>query len=334
MRQTFASLALVALVALAAPATYAGDCDGTPGWHLHAPSEIAIGSTVEVCLYGPANEMALLMVSGGTSVLPSRYGNICVEFPLIGEFMVTLDASGEYCFEAEIDCDPSLVGLTVYSQFITCRPNKGVSNLVETTIVDGLCGGDLCTFTQGGWGTNCSGGNPGCRRDTYFDSVFPHGLTIGDADGIDGDGEFALHFSDSAAVAAFLPAGGKAGALNGDAHDPLGSSAGVFAGQLLAAKLNLAFDDAGALDDCKGRTELDLGDLVFVAGVDADLLGWSVREVIDLADQAISGALGSSIDLDGDGKADVTMGDLSDALDALNNNFDNGTSNLGYLGIE
>lgn len=330
MRQFLVPLLLTAVTA---PTAFAGDCDGTPGWVLTAPSEIAIGSTVEVCLSGPANEMALIMVSGGTSVLPSRYGNICVEFPLIGEFMVTLDATGQYCFEAEIDCDPELIGLTVYTQFITCRPNKGVSNLVETTITDGLCAGDLCTFTQGGWGTNCSGGNPGCRRDQYFASVFPNGLTIGDADGIDGDGEFALHFSSSAAVAAFVPAGGKAGALNGDAHDPLSSSAGVFAGQLVAAKLNLAFDDAGALDDCKGRTDLDLGDLIYVAGVDSDLLGWSVREVIDLADQAISGALGSSIDLDGDGAGDLTISDLNTALDLLNNNFDNGTSNLGYLGI-
>ena len=100
----------------------------------------------------------------------------------------------------------------------------------------------------------------------------------------------------------------------------------MFGGQLLAAKLNVGFDDVGAFDELKARDEVKLGDLIFVSGVDADLIGWSVRSVLDLADQAISGALGKNgIDLDGDGCIDLTISALSDALDVLNNNFDNGT---------
>lgn len=321
------------LLSLGTPVAFAGDCDGDPGWVNGAPAEIAIGSSTSFCIQGPANEFALFMVSGAEGLVSSKYGDICLSFPLLAQMLVQLDENGSYCFDIEVDCDPSLVGVTLYSQFITCKPNRGISNQTSTTLVDGVCGGDLCTFTQGGWGTDCSGGNPGCRRDEHFDSVFPNGVTLGDADGIDGDGDYALHFSSSAAVAAFIPVGGKPAALTADAHDPTGSAAGVFAGQLLAAKLNLAFDDAGALDDCKGRIDLLLGDLVFVSGVDADLIGMSVRDLIDLADVAISGALGGAIDLDGDGSDDVTLSDLSTALDVLNNNFDDGTSNDGHLGV-
>lgn len=324
--------ASLAFASLAAP-IHAFDCNGTAGWVNGAPSEIAIGSSFSFCLHGPANEMALFMVSGGQGPLPSKYGDICLDFPLMFDFLITLDANGDYCFDVDVECDPSLVGFTVYSQFITCRPNIGSSNQVATTVVDGICDGDLCTFTQGGWGTSCSGGNPGCRRDQWFDTVFPNGVTLGDSDGIDGDSIYALHFSSSSAIEAFLPAGGKASALTADAHDPTRSSAGVFAGQLLSARLNVEFDASGGLDDCKGRTDLKLGDLVFVSGVDADLIGWTVRDVIDLADQAISGELGNDIDLDGDGSADVSISDLNTALDVLNNNFDDGTKNDGHLGV-
>ena len=151
---------------------------------------------------------------------------------------------------------------------------------------------------------------------------------------MDADSIYALHFTNSAAVEAFLPAGKTPSILTADATDPTSSSAGVFAGQLLSATLNVAFDDAGALDDCKSRTDLKVGDLVFINGVDADLLGWSVRDLLDLANQAISGELGSGdLDLDGDGVGDVSISDLSDALDVLNNNFDDGTSNNGNLGV-
>ena len=108
----------------------------------------------------------------------------------------------------------------------------------------------------------------------------------------------------------------------------------MFAGQLVAARLNVGFDDAGVFDGGKCRPDLKLGDLVFVAGVDADLLGWSVRDLLDLCDAAISGSLGAGpFDLDGNLTGDVTFGDLNNALDALNRNFEGCTNDLGYLGI-
>ena len=160
-----------------------------------APSEIAIGESLTLCLHGPPFEMGLFMVSSGQGPIKSKYGDICLDFPTFFDLHFTFDANGDYCIDVEVECDPSLIGITVYSQFITCKPLIGNSNQVATTIVDGVCGGDLCTFTQGGWGTSCSGGNPGCRRDQWFDTVFPNGVTLGDSDGIDGDSIYALLFT-------------------------------------------------------------------------------------------------------------------------------------------
>jgi len=326
--------ALALCGALAAPAG-ADDCAGVPGYELHVPATGAIGQCVDVTLLGPANQLGLFMISLGDGPLPWCNGHtICLDFPLVLAFVFPFDDTGTFEFGGCLDCDPSLVGLTVYLQYLAVSPVPAVSNQCPFTIVDGICDGDLCTFTNGGWGSTCRGKNPGCRRDKHFDHVFPGGLTIGDPDGIDGDGDYALHFSSSAAVEAFLPGKGTPATLDADAHDPTDSSAGVFAGQLVAATLNVAFDDAGELDDCKGRTDLLLGDLVLVGGVDDDLLGYSVRDLLGLANAVISGALGSGpYDLDGDSVADVTLSDISDALAVVNENFDDGTSNQGNLGL-
>jgi len=182
--------------------------------------------------------------------------------------------------------------------------------------------GELCTQTQGGWGTSCNGNNPGCLRDLYFDDLFPNGLVVGDPDGVDGDGASALVLTSSQAVADDLPTGGKPGALLGDVTDPSGkTSAGVFGGQLVAATLNVAFDDAGVgLCTLTGSCDDDivpgmLGDLVFADGCVADgLVGQSVDQVIAWANCAISGQ-----DLGSCGvPAGVGIADLSDALTKLN----------------
>lgn len=322
-----AALALACL----GPRASAGDCDGDPSLHLSIDATTPIGGHGQICLEAPPGSLAFLMVSTEQGHVDTSYGPICVGFPLLYKFLVKIP-TGKTCLDYDIPCDRQLVGLVLYEQFIVCDPIKSGSNLTSLEIVDGICDGDFCTYTQGGWGTSCSGGNPGCRRDAHFDEVFPGGLLLGDQDGSDGDGEFSLLLQSSAAVEAFLPAGGKPSALDADLVDPLSSSAGSFAGQLAAAKLNVGFDDAGFLD--KGYAGVALGDLIFVSGVDSDLVGKTVRDVIALADLAISGHYADGkIDLDLDGNVDLTISDLSTALDVLNNNFDNCTQNLGHLGL-
>ena len=108
-------------------------------------------------------------------------------------------------------------------------------------------------------------------------------------------------------------------ALTADLTDPESSSSGVFGGQLVAATLNVAFDAAGIgkctlTGDCDfGFPPGTLGTLVYAAGcVDDELVGLSVNDVIALANTAISG----------EGlPAGVTIGDLSDALALLNEEF-------------
>lgn len=341
-RLVSASILSIAAIATAAPVASA-QC-GTGSGVLGLPDTASIGSSVTVTMDAPP-PVAVVLLLGSLGEGPfngGAYGTICLDFPTFLSIAMPLDANGHAELTGHLPCDPAFVGVTVYLQFLTCAPasgnktSKGSSNQESLTITDGLCDADLATFTQGGWGTSCHGNNPGCRRDDHFDSVFPDGVILGDAGGVDGggDGEFALHFTSSAAVEEFLPAGKTAGALDADATDPTKSSAGVFAGQLLAAKLNVAFDDAGAFDDLKNRDDLKVGDLVFLSGVDSDLIGWSVRDLIDLADAAISGALGAGpFDLDGDTVGDVDFSAISDALDVFNNNFDDGTSNDGHLGI-
>jgi hypothetical protein len=328
MRFTVAAAAASSLLVVA-PAAFADQCGRA--WTLDLPPSAALGDSVDVELTGPANEMALLMVSTTTGSTPSKYGDICVGFPLAFTVLTDLDANGAALVTSDVPCDPSFVGLTAYLQFITCSPNAGSSNLASITIEDAICVGDLVTFEQDGFDKACEDGSPSCRFEEAFDALFPNGITLGDQDGIDGDGEYALVFTSAKAVEKFLPVNGPVGVLTKDATDPTESHAGKFAGDLLVAKITVALDAAGKLDDLKGRHDLILGDLVFAAGVNPDLFDLRVQDVLDLADLFISGALTGDVDIDGDGIPDATIGDVSDALNALNANFDNGTVNLGTL---
>jgi hypothetical protein len=51
----------------------------------------------------------------------------------------------------------------------------------------GACAGAFRTQTQGGWGSDAAGDNPGAYCDAYFGEAFPEGLVIGaDAVGVAG----------------------------------------------------------------------------------------------------------------------------------------------------
>jgi hypothetical protein len=169
-------------------------------------------------------------------------------------------------------------------------------------------------------------------RDANFDTVYPGELVMGDPDGDDADGVFALVLTSSLAVEKFLPSGTPAGALDQDVVDPTSpTSAGILAGTLTAARLNVDFDDAGVFDSMKGQVAVKLGDLLYSGGVHPALIGMSVRDVLDEAEVAISGAEAEPFDVDGDLIGDVMFSDLSTALTVLNENFDNGTVNEGNL---
>lgn len=182
------------------------------------------------------------------------------------------------------------------------------------------------TQTQGGWGNNCNGDNPGCFRDANFATAFPEGLTVG--------GDFTIHFENSNAIRIFLPAGGTGGSLTQDHTNPASTEAGVFAGQVTALALSLGFSEAGFEGFC------DLGSLYYlcVQGSDGDdrsggdddeecdspFAGMTVNELFALANEVLGGNL--------NGLPDGTdLSDLNDVITDINENFVDGDEDEGKL---
>ena len=160
------------------------------------------------------------------------------------------------------------------------------------------------TFTQGGWGNK--NGVPARIRDQYFTSVFPGGLVVG--------GTYKLNLTSSEAVKEFLPQGGTAGAFTQNYSNVSSTSAGVLGGQLVALKCNIAYSSAGYL----GSNTTKLGELKIATG---PFSGKTVNQFLALLETAIGGgSLGG-----------FTFSQYNDAATAINENFDNGTVDKGFL---
>jgi hypothetical protein len=170
--------------------------------------------------------------------------------------------------------------------------------------------GQLRTQTQGGWGTSCSGNNPGCYRDTNFDAAFPNGLVIGGGC----VGAYTITFTSSAAVQDFLPNGGTPAALTESLVDPVGRIT-VLAGQVAALSLSVGFDDN---DPNFGASSTRLGDAVLCAGSLLD--GLTVDQILALGNEALGGC-----------PTAYNIGDINDALATINQNFVDGDNDEGDL---
>jgi hypothetical protein len=334
MRTLIATLVASFTLFAAAPAASAGD----PGYTLSMPTEVAIGDSFQACVEAPGGSSVYLLVSGSGATTPTKYGDLSVGLPLLTIWQFQMPPSGSLCLPHQVECVQDIVGATGHFQFVAVGPGPGqvgISNPQQLTAVDdGLCDittGDFHSYTMGGWGQVCSSNNVGCIRDQWFPLIYPAGLLLGDRDGADGDAIYSLLLTDSLAIQQFLPEGGTPGTLPYDDINPTDSPAGVFSGQLTAAKLNVSFDDFGAFDTLKNQTGVVVGDMIYRSCVHPALIGKTVRNVVKLADGAISGELPVPVDVDGDLIGDVWLSDLSTALDMLNRNFDNGTVNQGCL---
>lgn len=147
--------------------------------------------------------------------------------------------------------------------------------------------------------------NPGNIRDLYFSEVFPTGLQVG--------GIYKLTLTSAKAVEDFLPQGGSPKALDKNYTNPQSTKAGVFAGQVVALKMNVAFSDAGKI----GTGPVKLGELIVNAG---HLAGKTVYEVLEIANIALGG-----------GTTPYTITQLNEAVTAINENFKDGKYNKKYL---
>jgi hypothetical protein len=187
------------------------------------------------------------------------------------------------------------------------------------SIVVLACPSTGCTFTQGGWGTKCPPGQvgdpestqPGCIRDNYFAAIFPTGVSIGDASG------FKAIWTTSAAVEAYLPAGGAPRPLSQNYTNPTSTSAGVLGGQILALTLNVAYSCGGAFEDL-GITE---GGFCYGSFVIPDycgkFAGLTVYEFLNIANLVLSGDASAA-----DGY-NATWSDINFTATCLNELFDN-----------
>jgi hypothetical protein len=164
----------------------------------------------------------------------------------------------------------------------TCAPTQ-VPTQAPTNIVVSNC--SLCTFTQGGYGTKCPGNKPlgtcqqlvekwsssqpGCLLEACLNSS----ITLGNAS----NGGKTVTFTNAAAIENFLPASGPPSIFKVSAVNPTSTSAGVFAGQLLTAILNIQFSGAD-------------GNLIFFNTKCNILPNYTINQVIFIANQVISGS--------------------------------------------
>ena len=156
----------------------------------------------------------------------------------------------------------------------------------------------LRTITQGGWGAPAHGNNPGTILNANFAAISP--VRIGSTSA----GCFQLTFTSADAIRSFLPQGGPPARLTSNATNPTTSAAGVFAGQVLALKLNVAMSNIGALP-------AGLGNFVLTSGPAA---GKTVNQVLADANAALGcGTLPSYVS---------SISELNDIVDSINNMFD------------
>ncbi len=170
------------------------------------------------------------------------------------------------------------------------------------------------TFTQGAWGSSPHGGNPGFFLKTYFSVVYGGaGVTVGSTK--------ALKFTTSNAIDAFLPAGGKAAALPASSAalvvNPASSKGGIFAGHVLALKLNVDFSNSG-----KTRTGLAT---MLVSKGPLKPLNLTVAQVLAMANAVLGGSAVPP--------AGLSLSDFSETIEKINQNFDSGKKDEGFLKI-
>lgn len=213
--------------------------------------------------------------------------------------------------DIEIECgedyNPSVTGYPMVEAIcgsVVISYSDSISNSIGTG-TDSIDCGQLRTQTQGGWGTNASGNNPGTYRDLHFDDAFPDGLTVGC--------DFGLTLSNSEAVANFLPCGGTGVSLNQDYIDPtcLGN---VLAGQLVALSLSVAFDSA---DPSFGHADVLLGDMLISSG---QFENYTVAEVLATANHVLGGC-----------ESSFTPSELTQVLSQINENYVDGSSDNEFL---
>ncbi len=183
----------------------------------------------------------------------------------------------------------------------------GAGKTSASSITLSSCG-QLTTFTQGGWGASPAGNNPGTYLHANFQSAFGEYVTVGCY-----PGKFYVKLTSAQAITNLLPAGGKGAALTASYTDAA-SLKNVLVGQLLALKLSVGFDYA---DPGFGQSSVALGEMIIASGT---FKGNSVADFLAIGEEVLGGC-----------SKDFSADQIVETAAAINENFDNGNTDKGFL---
>ncbi len=189
-------------------------------------------------------------------------------------------------------------------------PGANWGMYIAYTIQNGGGGGllgEFKTYTQGGWGAVPRGSNPGAYLHANFAGAFPSGLVVG--------GNYTITLTDAWAVTEYLPDGKTPASLTQNWVNPTGGIS-VLAGQVTALTLNVRFDE---YDPDFSPSPLNLKDLI-VKDVASPYYGWTVQQVLNEGNRILGGGAGNA-------------SQINNAITAINENFDNGDTDNGFLGL-
>ena len=288
------------------------------------PGTPLICGTTNQCLNAGCDPTA------GCTTTPKPDGTTCDD----GDACSIQDAcAGGACDGIDLGCDDG--------DPCTADSCDSVAGCLHLPVCNHETGGTFCTLTQGAYGGTNGIANGAQGWVTNHPGILPASI------GAPGTG-LSVTIMNQSALSAFMPTGGTANVLCGNAMpvpcpgdlvvttaadipDPSGTGsngdgAGVFAGQTLAATLSVALSNAGANPTGLGAFQLSASictcDVNGVAGgpfaISQCVLdnAGTVDDLLGLANQALRGIPLSSID------SCLTYPDISSALDAINKGFD------------
>jgi hypothetical protein len=168
--------------------------------------------------------------------------------------------------------------------------------------------GEFVAYDQNIWGADPTDGPPASILKARFFDLFTAGAEFG----YPFPGGAVMDFSSADAMLTFLPQSGAPGSLSSSVTDPTSTSAGIFAGQVVALDLNIGFADLGVLAHPAG---VSFGDLV-LTGITGSLAGLNGRTVRQLY-QVVNAALGGGFE-------PYSIADLAKVANDVNSSFEGG----------
>lgn len=215
----------------------------------------------------------------------------------------------------DADCDPNdkTIAWGLGTTFVEKLPGAMYFSYTVQAAAPPTQAGMFRTHSQESWGGAPDGTNAASYLSANFAAAFPFGVKVGSSLLIN------AQFTTAQAVADFLPQSGTPGVLTGHSVNPV-NLANPFAGATLALALNTGFDEANA---AFSSSSVLLSSLV-VADPSSPLYGIPVGDVLAMANQYLSGSAPST---------SVPLQDLFDAVTRINANFEDGSVDLGFLGM-